>query len=92
MIAGISALPGIPQAVAARPLGQDAAHNELYCRAFLLPAVPTIGAEQSLVIPQGWYRSGRIVEICTDAARRVKLLHVLEDGPDFERVSFTTPA
>ena len=92
LIAGISALPGIPQAVAARPLGQDAAHNDLYCRAFLLPAVPTIGAEQSLVIPQGWYRSGRIVEICTDAARRVKLLHVLEDGPDFERVSFTTPA
>lgn len=88
LIAGIAALPGIPQAVAARPIGQDATHNELYRRAFILPAVPTIGAEQSLVIPQGWYRAGRLFEIFSDAARRVKLLHVLDDGPDFERVSF----
>lgn len=91
LMAGVSALPGIPQAVAARPQGQDVAHSELYCRAFLLPAVPTVGAAQSLVVPQGWYRSGRTVEIFADSARRVKLLHVLEDGADYERVSFTPP-
>lgn len=92
LIAGISALPGIPQAVAIRPLGQAAAHNELYSRAFTLPAVPAIGAEQSLVIPQGWYRPGRIVEVRSDAVTRVKLLHVLEDGADFERVSYIASA
>jgi len=88
LIAGVAALPGMPLAVAARPLGQAGVSSEMYSRAFLLPAVPAVGAEQSLVIPQGWYHAGRIVEIYTDAPRRIKLLHVLSDGPDFERVSF----
>lgn len=88
LVAGIAALPGMPQAVAARPLAQQGAHAEMYGRAFLLAAVPAVGSEPSLVVPQGWYRAGRIVEIHTDAARQVRLLHVLEDGPDFERVSF----
>jgi len=88
LIAGVAALPGIPQAVVARPIIRGGTHSELYSRAFLLPAVQAIGSEQSLVIPQGWYRKGRIIEIHTDTSRRVELQHVLEDGPDFERVSF----
>lgn len=90
LIAGIAALPGIPQAVLARPVIRGGAPSEIYSRAFMLPAVPVIGAEQSLVIPQGWYRQGRIVEIYTDAAWCVELSQVLDDGPDFERVSFVT--
>jgi hypothetical protein len=39
-------------------------------------------------VPQGWFHAGRIIEIHTDRTWRVKLLHVLGDGPDFERVSF----
>lgn len=88
LVAGIAALPGIPQAVAARPLTQQCAHAEMYSRAFLLPAVPAIGCEQSLVVPQGWFHAGRIIEVYTDTPWRVKLSHVLNDGPDFERVSF----
>jgi hypothetical protein len=60
----------------------------MYSRAFLLPAIPAAGAEQSLVIPQGWYHAGRIIDLYTDNAWRVKLLSLLDDGPDFERVSF----
>ncbi|MBL8414560.1 MAG: hypothetical protein JNM42_09005 [Propionivibrio sp.] len=88
LIAGVAALAGIPQAVAARPLGQGSVHNERYSRAFLLPAVPSVGTDQSLVIPQGWYRAGRILEINADKPWRMKLIHVLDEGPDFERVSF----
>jgi len=90
LVAGIAALPGMPQAVAARPLTQEGAHSEMYSRAFLLAAVPAVGSEPSLVVPQGWYHAGRLVEIHADAVQRVKLLHVLEDGPDFERVSFVS--
>lgn len=89
LIAGVATLPGMPQAIAARRTGPEIAHNERFSRAFLLPAVPAVGTEQSLVIPQGWYRTGHFIEIHTDAIRRVKLRHVLDDGPDFERVSFT---
>lgn len=88
LIAGVAALPGMPHAVAARPLTQQAGHAEMYSRAFMLPAIPATNTEQSLVLPQGWYQDGRIIEVYTDNAWRVKLLHVLEDGPDFERVSF----
>jgi hypothetical protein len=88
LIAGIAALPGIPQAVLARPIVRGGAHTEIYSRAFLLPAVPAIGSEPSLVIPQGWYRRERIIEIHADTKWCAELKHVLDDGPDFERVSF----
>ena len=88
LIAGVAALAGIPQAVAARPLGEGSVHNERYSRAFLLPAVPSVGTDQSLVIPQGWYRAGRILELNADKPWLMKLIHVLDEGPDFERVSF----
>ena len=89
LIAGIKALPGLPVATAARPIqqaGDD--HNGKYHRAFLLPAIPAVAAEQSLVLPHGWFRSGRIIELFTDGAWQVKLLRILDDGPDFERISF----
>jgi hypothetical protein len=89
LISGIRALPGIPFAIAARPLDRSAADDGKYHRAFLLPAVPSVGAEQSLVLPQGWFRNERVIELFTDGAWRVSLQHVLDDGPDYERVSFT---
>lgn len=88
LIAGIQALPGVPVATVARPLEADAQHHGLYHRAFVLPAVEAVGSEQSLIVPQGWFRSGRIVELYTDGAWQVRLLHVLDEGADFERVSF----
>lgn len=88
LIAGVAALPGRPQAVLARPKLGGGAHSELYSRAFLLPAAPLIGSEPSLVLPPGWYRQGRIIELYANGAGDVKLSHVLDDGPDFERISF----
>ena len=59
-----------------------------YQRAFLLPAIPAVNAEQSLVLPQGWFRRGRIIELYTDGAWQVRLTRVLDSGPDFDRVTF----
>ena len=87
LIAGIRALPGMPMATAVR-LVEHGEMSSRYERAFLLPAIPSVATEQSLVVPTGWYRSGRVIELFTDGVWRVKLVHVLDDGPDFERVSF----
>lgn len=89
LIAGIEALPGIPVATAARPLDHLEGGNGKYHRAFLLPAAPAIHTEQSLILPRAWFRSGRVIELFTDGVWQVRLLHVLDDGLDFERVSFT---
>lgn len=89
LVAGVAALPGAPQAIAARLLTGHGERSELYSRAFLLPAVEAVGAAQSLVLPTGWYQAGRVIEIYTDGPWRVRLDHVLQEGPDFERVSFS---
>lgn len=89
LVAGVAALPGGPQAISARLLTGHGDRSELYSRAFLLPAVEAVGSPQSLVLPIGWYQAGRVIEIYTDGPWRVRLDHVLQEGPDFERVSFS---
>ena len=89
LIVGLRALPGLPQAICARPLAAMGGVREtLYQRVFLMPALVTANAERSLVVPAGWFRPAMEVELFTDAALRVRLRKVLDSGPDFERVSF----
>ena len=88
LIAGIKALPGVPVAIAVRSRDHQGPGDGKYERAFLLPTIASANIEQTLVLPQGWFRSGRIVEIYTDGPWQVKLMHVVEDGADFERISF----
>jgi len=88
LIAGIETLPGLPIAAGARPLENTGQPREKFHRAFLLPAIPVVSSEQSIVLPPGWFRSGRTIELFTDITWQIKLIHVLDDGPDFERISF----
>jgi len=87
---GVAALPGKPRAVSARMLGIDASTSALFSRAFLLPGLPAMGSEPTLIIPRGWYRPQRVLEVYDEGLTRVRLLHVIGDGPDFERVSFVS--
>lgn len=88
LVAGVAALPGRPQAAAARPLLPEPGLSGLYGRAFILPAVPAIAAEQTLVIPAGWYRPERVLEVYTDSLMRVRLQRLVAAGPEFERATF----
>lgn len=89
LMAGISALPGKPQAVAARPLAREPGQAELYSRAFILPAVAAIATEQSLIIPRGWFYAGRLLEVYLDQMIRVRLDRLVGSGEDFDRVTFS---
>lgn len=88
LIAGIEALPGMPVTAGARLIENPGESSGKFHRAFLLPAIPAVSAEQSIVLPPGWFRSGRTIELFTDGSWQIKLVHVLDDGPDFERISF----
>ena len=92
LIAGLAALPGTPQAIAVRLLSGHTGKAELYERAFSLPAIPAVGVAPSLVLPIGWFQPSRVIEMYTDAPWRIRLDRVLQDGPDFERVSFSLEA
>jgi hypothetical protein len=88
--AGIQMLPSAPQCVAVRSTGLNAM-SEKYVQALLLPAVPTLQSPATLILPAGWYRPKRTVEVFSDKAEQILLTGVVDRGPDFERLSFGAP-
>ena len=88
LIAGMRLLPGKPAAIAARGVEENGSASGAYERAFLLPAIAAVNAEQSVILPAGWYRLGRIVEIFVDGVMRIRLLRLLDAGHDFERIAY----
>ena len=87
LTAGVEALPGVPQPVAARVVDQEPDQDNKYHPAFILSATPP-GNRPSLVLPVGRYRPKRIVELSTDKLQQVRMTRVISDGPDFEHVDF----
>ena len=88
LIAGMRLLPGKPAAIAARGVEENGSASGAYERAFLLPAIAAVNAGQSVILPAGWYRLGRIVEIFVDGVMRIRLLRLLDAGHDFERIAY----
>lgn len=88
LIVGLATLPGMPLAIGARHLTDSGVH-ERYVRAFMLPALPAIGEEASLVLPAGMYQASRTLELCHgEECWKVRMMHVLQRGTDFERLSY----
>lgn len=87
--AGIRILPGVPLAIAARPVLPMADTTNKYTPAFLLPDMPVLHETASLVLPSGWFSPDRQVEIHAGEERfTVKLNKLIEKGGDYERVGF----
>jgi hypothetical protein len=84
---GLRYLPGVPQGVAVRGSGVNAA-DESYVPAIALGAVPALKSPPTLVLPAGWFKPRRVIEALLRRAVRVRLLEAHERGADFERVTF----
>jgi hypothetical protein len=85
--AGVRLLAGVPSAVAVRPTGVNV-QSEKFVQAMALGAVAAINQPTTLVIPTGWFKPKRVVELFTDTEHNVRLLEVVERGSDFERVTY----
>lgn len=85
---GVRVFPGAARAVAVRPSDFHPGNNR-YERALLLPEVPATNTPASVVLPAGWFQSGRFVEIFSDRRQTAKLLNLLELGSDFDRCTVT---
>ena len=89
LLLGVSVLPGLPQAVAVRPVVAHDGIREHFCRAFVLPASPAINEDTSLVLPKNIYQASHILEFRSDVKnQQVRLKHILQHGIDFDRCSF----
>lgn len=85
--AGVRLLPGLPSPVATRPTGLNL-QNQEFVPAIALSAVAALNAPPSLVLPSGWYRPKRVLELHTGSAAKVRLTEVVDRGADFERVLY----
>ena len=90
LVVGLSILPGIPDAVAVRYMGVGMENRANYVRAFLLPAVPAIHEEASIILPSGMYQGGRVIEIHDGEAQTVemRMRDIVMHGNEFDRIVF----
>ena len=82
---GVRLFPGAPQSISVRPSNFAPGGNGRYERALLLPEVATPATPATLILPAGWFQSGRFVEVFSDRKQVAKLLNLLEKGGDFDR-------
>jgi len=83
---GARIIPGVPRAVAVRTTGINA-QSEKFVPALYCPALAALAAPASLILPPGWYRPKRVLEVYSDTSESVLLSGVIERGSDFERVA-----
>jgi len=82
---GVRLFPGNPKAVAVRPSNFSSAGSDRYERALLLPEVPAPSVPATLILPAGWFQSGRFIEMVSDRKQVAKLLNLLEKCGEFDR-------
>ena len=85
---GVFLLPGAPRGVSVRP-GEGAAPDEPWVPAFLLPGMEALKEAPSLVLPRGWFKPQRVLEVHAIRPFRVRLETLGLSGNNFDRVSFT---
>ncbi len=84
---GVRLIPGIPRGVAIRATGINAMADK-YLPALALSAVAALKSPESLVLPVGWFKPQRVIDVFDERSKPLRLTRVLDRGTDFERVSF----
>ncbi|MBC7802241.1 MAG: hypothetical protein H7Y16_00065 [Candidatus Parcubacteria bacterium] len=87
LFAGIKLLPGLPAATAARPIGLNVLDAK-YVPALSLTGVAALSAPPSLVLPSGWFKPRRVIEVYVEGHVKVRLTEMLDRGSDYERVAY----
>lgn len=86
--AGIELYPGVAQPMAVR--GADPGTREAFRQGLRLPAVAALSVPETVIVPYGTYRVGRLVEVSIEGQHiKYKLDHVLDRTQEFERCTFT---
>lgn len=86
---GIRVLPGLPAGIGVRPSSGGATRDQ-FVPALSLTAVPEYQAPPTLILPSGWYRPNRLIDVFIESTIQVRLLEFLDRGSDFERLTYET--
>ena len=74
-------------ATAVRPTGLNVV-NAKYVPALSLTGVAALNAPPSLVLPSGWFKPKRVIDVYVEQSLHVRLTEVVERGTDFERIAY----
>ena len=85
--AGIKLLPGLPNAISVRPTGLNVTEDS-WAPALYLAAVPALEEPATIIVPAGWYKPKRIIEVHIGNPAKAMLTKVIERGGDFERLAY----
>jgi hypothetical protein len=85
--AGVKLLAGLPSPLAVRATGLNV-QQVTWSPALALSAVAALSAPPSLVLPSGWFKPKRVIELHGERASKARLTEVLDRGIDFERVAY----
>ena len=53
-----------------------------------MPAVEALKIPDSVLMPAGWYKAGKVIEVHSDKPWRITLVDMLERGGEFERCTY----
>lgn len=87
--AGLYTMPGIPSVAAARQISAHANARSPYLPCFLLPAVPALKSEASIVTPGGWYQAERVLEIHADRPYQARMTAQVASGTNYDQINVT---
>lgn len=87
LYAGIRLLPGLPAATAVRPTGLNVLDAK-YVPALSLTGVASLNAPPSLVLPAGWFKPKRMIEVYVEGHVKVRLTEIIDRGSDYERIAY----
>jgi hypothetical protein len=87
LYAGVRLLPGLTAATAVRPTGLNVMGAK-YVQAVSLTAVQALNAPPSLVLPAGWFKPKRVVEVYVEGQVKVRLTEIIDRGSDYERCGY----
>jgi len=85
--AGVKLMPGVAAAALVHAVGLNE-KSQKPVSALTLGAVAAIGSPPTLVLPSGWFRPKRVLEVHSEQPFSVRLTEVIERGADFERVAY----
>ena len=80
-------MPGVPQGIAVR-IGGINAPTDKFVPGLLLAAAPGVRAPSTLILPAGWFRPRRLIEIQGGGVEKALLTGALERGNDFDRCTY----
>ncbi len=85
---GINMLNGIPKVVAVRLTGVQPGQRGAYQQAFWLPDTPSLKKPSSIILPAGWFKPQRVLDVYDGRTRQYRLMELLQRGSNFDQVSY----